>query len=189
MYSPNLYTCTSPHLAHKCTIFTYTFCNELERFVTVYNMRWAADIWKKLADMLPHNHPTALRAVAQGLSARLFASHEKTKSSCCFNFRQKVSLQKETLGSDSADRCLAVVTLLPFPSPPQLQWRVRCCTVQAMVMYKQIVLADLAEMSSFLPVAISLLFADLFHAELPPHMETWVATWKILVLVYSMHLR
>lgn len=150
-------------------------------FAHVYNTCWAAAIWKKPAETLPHDHPTAPRAIAQGLSARCICKswRKKKKSSCYFNFKQKVSLRKEPLGSASADHCLVVVTLLPFTSPPQSQWQVWCCTVQATVTYEQIILADLAEMtqSSFLLVAISLLFANSFHAELLPHMETWVATW------------
>lgn len=42
-------------------------------------MCWAAAIWKKPAETLPHDHPTAPRAIAQGLSARCICKSWRKK--------------------------------------------------------------------------------------------------------------
>lgn len=69
--------------------------------------------FKKLADHLPSNYLMTPKPRQKACQQIVFATLEE-KSSCCFHFTQKISLQKEIIGSTSDAHCLVVLIMQFF---------------------------------------------------------------------------
>lgn len=118
--------------------------------------------------MLPYNHPTVLCAQTQGLSARFICKSGRRINPLAVLTSDRRKICKGNVwwwlswslpaGSDSA----------PLPGPPQQQWQP---WGNGHGWAKHIYWLSRNDLEQFLPVAINLLFADLFYAELAPQVK------------------
>lgn len=118
--------------------------------------------------MLPYNHPTVLCAQTQGLSARFICKSGRRINPLAVLTSDRRKICKGNVwwwlswslpaGSDSA----------PLPVPPQQQWQP---WGNGHGWAKHICWLSRNYLEQFLPVAINLLFADLFYAELAPQAK------------------